>query len=58
MSSRYEEVLVTLVHALLKKLQGHRDLDNEMLENDVGLPNQIVPSNYFVISYYFGSFCG
>ncbi|KAF6207217.1 hypothetical protein GE061_018457, partial [Apolygus lucorum] len=32
--AKYEEVLVTLVHALLKKLQGHRDLDNEMLEND------------------------
>uniref|UniRef100_T1HB63 Exportin-1/Importin-beta-like domain-containing protein n=1 Tax=Rhodnius prolixus TaxID=13249 RepID=T1HB63_RHOPR len=32
--AKYEEVLVTLVHALLKKLQGHRDLDNEMLDND------------------------
>ncbi|CAH1405052.1 unnamed protein product [Nezara viridula] len=30
----YEEVLVTLVHALLKKLQGHRDLDNEILDSD------------------------
>lgn len=32
--AKYEEVLVTLVHALLKKLQGHRDLDNEILDND------------------------
>ncbi|XP_014246351.1 exportin-6 [Cimex lectularius] len=32
--AKYEEVLVTLVHALLKKLQGHRDLDNEMLDNN------------------------
>ncbi|KAL1132160.1 hypothetical protein AAG570_010117, partial [Ranatra chinensis] len=32
--AKYEEVLVSLVHALLKKLQGHRNLDNENLDTD------------------------